>query len=210
MNIFLNYKIPLRTIILLCPLKEMIKKYQIFHEMNEIMLCKDFLNNEYVNKSILQYFRKRRDVSTRQLSLLTGLSEPGIKRMESNNKNLFNASSQTVSLLSDTLGIDHTFLKRKSSFIPATYNLLSNYEFVSCLADVIARFLLLPQAPKLSIQFYKDEKKETGKAYLYAQGVPYIVIDNKEKYFNDSVFAKLVDISIDEYIESNLKENLVF
>lgn len=210
MNIFLNYRIPLKTIILLCPVQDMVKKYDIFHEMNEIELCKSFLENEYKNKSILKEFRKKRNVSARQLSMLCNVSEISIKHIESDNNYFYNASSTNVNSILDALGIDRVFSKKKSSFVPVTYGLLCNETFVVLLSKVIGKYYLKSSSPNLSIRFYKDKQLNVGEAYLFIEGSSFIYLDGKEKYIDEVIFQKMLDVAIDEYIEQNLKNNLVF
>lgn len=210
MNIFLNYRIPLRTIILLLPVEDMVKKYEIYHQMNEIELCKDFIDHEYCKKSILKIFRERRNVSTRQLSLLSNIPEPTIKRLEASNNNLYNASSNTIQLLSTTLGIDSTFLKRKSSFLPFTYSTLNNSSFMTSLSIVIGRYFLKKECPNIEVKYYKRKDLDKGMAYLFVEGSNVIYYDGKDRCIDDYIFRKMLDITVDEYIKENLKINLVF
>lgn len=209
-NIFLNYRIPLRTIILLCPLEEMVKKYDVFHEMNEIELCKSFLNNEYKNKSILKEFRNKHHVSARQLSTLCNLSEASIRHFEINNDYFYNITSNNLCSISSALDIDSTFLKKKSTFIPVNYDLLCKEDFIVLLSKVIGKYFLKSNNPNLSIKFIKDKKLDVGKAYLLINGSSFLYMDGKEKYIDDAIFRKMLDFATDRYIEQNLKTNLVF
>ena len=209
-NIFLNYRIPLRTIILLCPLEEMVKKYDVFHEMNEIELCKSFLNNEYKNKSILKEFRNKRKASARQLSLLCNISISSIKHLEEDNNYLFSASANNIFSLSSALRMSPCFTRKKSAFTPITHSLLVDEDFASVLGEVVGKYFLKEKNPNLLIRFSRENKVNLNDTYLFIEGIPYLLINGKEKYIDDAIFQKMLDVAVDQYIEQNLKTNLVF
>lgn len=210
MSIFLNYRIPLRTLFLLCPLKEMVSKYRIYHEMNEIELCKDFIKDNYLNKSILKYFRNLKHLSVRELSILSGVAEPTIKYLEDNNNNFYNATNKTLDSICRVLNIDKIFIKRKSSFIPVTYNLLNNKEFVVLLSNVIGEYYFNGDSPNLSIKFYKEKNLDKGQAYLIINNYSALIINGKEKLIDDDVFKMLLDLTIGRYLEQYINTTLVF
>lgn len=208
-NIFLNYRIPLRQILLTLPLSEMVKKYDVYHEMNEIELCKDYMKAEYQFDSILKYFRNQKKLSIRQLSLLTSISESALKYLESNNNYIFNISSKNMIALSNVLNMDLVFYKKKSDFIPITFSLLQNKLYVTNLSIAIGKYLNKP-FPNLNIRFFKEKESNSGEVYLYINEFPYIEIDGKEKYIDGIILRKLLSIGLDEYLSEYLKSNLVF
>lgn len=210
MNLFLNYRIPLKTLLILCPLKEMVNKFQIYHEMNEIELCKDFLNNEYKNTSILKYFRNAKKLSIRELSFLSGVPEPTIKYIEDNNENFYNATNKTLDSICRILNIDPVFAKRKSSFLPVTYTLLSNKEFVTLISVVIGEYYLKGHSPNLSIQFFKDKSLDVGQAYLIINNYQSLIINGKETIIDDEVFNGILDLTVDRYLKKYIDVTLVF
>lgn len=210
MNLFLNYRIPLRTLFILCPLKEMVAKFAIYHEMNEIELCKDFMKDNYLNRSILKYFRNSKHLSVRELSVLSLVAEPTIKYLEDNNINFYNATNKTIDSICRILNIDMTFLKRKSLFLPVTYNLLNNKEFVVLLSIVIGKYYLNGDSPNLSIKFYKEKDLDKGQAYLFVNNHPSLFISGKEKFIDDSVFKGILDLTIDSYLQKYIGTTLVF
>lgn len=210
MNLFLNYRIPLRTLFILCPLKEMVDKFTIYHEMNEIELCKDFMKDNYVNRSILKYFRNSKHLSVRELSVLSGVAEPTIKYLEDNNNNFYNATNKTLDSICRILNIDSTFLKRKSLFLPVTYNLLNNKEFVVLLSIVIGKYYLNGDSPNLSIKFYKENNLDKGHTYLFVNNYPSLFINGKERLIDNDVFKGIIDLTIDQYLEKYIDTTLVF
>lgn len=209
MNILMNYRVPLRTVFILLPLKEMVKKYLIYHEMNEIELCRDFMANEYKNNSILKYFRNNSSLSVRELSFLSNIPEATIKYLD-NNDNFYNATNKSLESLVKVLEIDFTFLKRHSSFIPVTYNLLNNYEFVVEISRTIGDFYLGGKLPNLNIKFYKDRNLDIGKAFLIVDNGSFLIINGKETLIDDNVFKSILDKTVNRYLKNNLINNLVF
>lgn len=209
MNIFLNYRMPLKQILLTLPLNEMVKKYQIYHEMNEIELCRDYIKNEYLNNSILKYFRNKKMISTRQLSLITQISESTLKRAEGNNEYLFSISSKTISILSSVLDIPPIFLKKKSDFIPLTYGLLTNGDYLNSIRPIVGEYIK-NSLPHLEIRFYKEKSSKKEGVFLYINDYSSIIINNKEKIIDNSIMRQLLSIGLDEYLSKYLIDNLVF
>lgn len=210
MNIFLNYRIPLRTLFILCPLKEMIYKYRIYHEMNEIELCKDFIKSEYKNKSLLKYFRNIKQLSIRELSLLSGVPEPTIKYIEDDNENFYNATNKTLEPICRILNIEQSFMKRKSSFIPMTYDLFNNKDFIVLVSRIIGIYYLKGKYLNLTVKFFKEKDIDKGQAYLIIHNYPVLLIDGKERIIDDDVFKGILDLTIDKYLDEYLNTTLVF
>lgn len=208
MNILMNYRIPLRTIFILLPLKEMVKKYNVYHEMNEIELCRDFMKYEYKDASILRYFRKKMSLSIREVSYLTNISESTIKYLE-NNEYFYNTTYKNLEQLSKVLNIDLNFFKRKSSFIPVTYYVLNSKDFMLELSKTIGDYYLKGNYPNISVKFYKEKDLDRGKAFLIVENNPFLLINGKETLIDDSVFLNILDKTFDRYLLNNLKDNLV-
>lgn len=124
MNLFFNKRIPLKQLFVLCPLQEMRKYYNVYHEQNESKLIDVFMKKEYSN-SILKVLRVKRGYSFRQLSLLTDISENTLKYYEIND-NLYKASFANVSRILFILNYSDSITKRKSDYVPSFVSLLEN------------------------------------------------------------------------------------
>lgn len=206
MNIFFNYRIPLKVIFLVCPLDNMVNKYDIYHEMNEKNLCDDFIKNEYQNNSILKKLRKDRNLTVRELSLLTQIKETTIRYYELNNNNLFEASSNNINSLMTTLDVDPIFFKKKSAYIPTNYNLLHNEEFLDCVKDVFSR-LYNKKTQYFEINLVKNVSEQSQASNTSFTS---LIINNKEMVIDDKTLLSILSLSLDEYISKNLNTNLVF
>lgn len=123
MNIFLNKRIPLKQILLLCPLKRMISFYDIYHEQNESKFIEMFMLNLY-NISILKQLRNKKDYSSRELALLTSISINTIKYYE-NNKNLYKASFENINKILSVLDYSDSLIKEKTNYVPSFVSLMN-------------------------------------------------------------------------------------
>lgn len=126
MNIFLNKRIPLKQLFLMCPLRKMESYYEMYHEQNDIKLVNVFMNELY-QKSILKELRNDKRYSIRELSILTGISPNTLKYYE-DNKNLFKASFENVNKLRKVLECSDSLMKEKSDFVPYTNVILETKE----------------------------------------------------------------------------------
>ena len=191
-NIFLNYHIPIRQIFLLCPLDVMVGHYTIYHEMNEIELCKNFLEVEY-KKSILKLLRNNNDLSIRQLSILSGISENTIRYYELDNKHLFNASNEAIKKLSNCLSYPRVFFKKESDFIPYSPSLIDDKLFLYELEKNVRLFYNLSGELTLTI----SNEKINNPFYLLLDD-PIALFSGKKRIVIDNVLYKL-------FIQSSIK-----
>lgn len=208
-NLFLNYRIPLKVLFIMCPLKEMVNKYDIYHEMNEIELCKDFMNHEYINTSLLQHYRSRNNLSVRELSYLSKIPKPTIRYIEMNNNNLYSTSNETINVLSSIFDVPSYIFNRKSSFLPLSYNLIYSEEFNSYLKEVISEYLN-KDIKSLVIEFEKPNEYKDGACYLVFESDNYIYLNKKLYHLSKGVLRQLLSLSIDRYIENNSTITLAF
>ena len=207
-NIYLNYRIPLRTIVLLCPLKEMCRKYDVYHEMNEIELCKDFLQNEYKTVSILRFFRKKQGYSVRDLSILSDVPVSTIRSYEESNDNFYKASHDIMLSLQNALLIPHSICSRKTRFTPFTYSLLTNNDFVECIKEPVSNYLN-KSINTIGVSF-DSTKSATADATIYFDANASIVVDNKMFFLTDLLLNSLLSKATDIYLNKYLGTNLVF
>lgn len=133
LNIALNLLIPLRTIFLLCPLKEMVAHFTIYHEMNEFLLVKEFLDNEY-HRSILKKLRLAKNISADKLAKLTGISVDTIHYLEDNN-HLYRTSFTNINNLSTALDCSLIFFKKEMNISVISRYLYQDSDFQNIFSD---------------------------------------------------------------------------
>ena len=184
-NISLNCLIPLKQIMLLCPLKEMISHFTIYHEMNDIEIKKEFLSNEN-KRIILKELRKGRHLSIRELAVLTDISIDTIKYYEKNNEILFKASSENILKLARALNVSLSFFKKRSDFVVISEALLENEDYVKMLKE--------------SIQDYLGTKNDIA---INKWTLNTVVVNNKLKVLSDDVLYSLIARTNSKYILEN-------
>ena len=167
----LNLNMPLKTIALLCPLKEMVELFPAFHEMNDIQIIDHFKQN-ILKKSILKELKKLRNINTKKLSTITDININTLNSYEKNNEHLFNTSFNNISKIKNALNISYSFFKKESDFIPFSYTLLEN--------DEIKNYL---------ISFFNEYY---GKPLNIKETYPILVLsDNKKTYYIDDELLKI-------------------
>ena len=129
-SLFLNCCIPLRTIFLLFPLKEMVSHFDLYHEMSNMQMVLFFEKEIMMKRSILRTLRKEKNFTVKQLSLLTKIPEQTIKYYESSNMVLFKAPINSVLKIANILSCPLSFFKRESDFIPFTNVIMENCELL--------------------------------------------------------------------------------
>ena len=122
-NLFLNKRIPLKQLFLICPLKQMEGFYEIYHQQSELKFIEMFMKSIYTT-SILKKLRKKRGYSARELAILTSISINTIKYYE-NNDNLFKASFENIKKIISVLDYSDSIVKQKTSYVPAFISLLN-------------------------------------------------------------------------------------
>ena len=208
MNIFFNYQIPLRTLFVLCPLSEMVKKYMVYHEMNEIELCKDFMKNEYIYNSILKYFRKNKNLSIANLSFLSGVPTSTIRYFEEDNTRLYKAPNNIINSLKKALGIPCSILKEKSDCLFLTPELMQNDDFVIKVKETIEGYLN-KEIDSLKI-VYSGKDIDDLNNYLILSDNLLKMKNNKIIPLDSCVMRQLLSIAMNCYIKDNLDIALVF
>jgi len=114
-SIMINTLTPLKRIALLYPLKDMIKDFYVYHEMNEIELIKRYLEIEQ-NKSILKEALEERHLSYSFLETMSNIPFITLRNL-SKNENLYKTNGNNISNLSSCLSLSSSIFFKQSSFI---------------------------------------------------------------------------------------------
>ena len=188
-TISLNLNVPLKTIVLLCPLKQMLELFEVNHEMNDIQTI-DYFKNNLLNTSILKALRKLRNISARQLSITSGININTLNTYEKNNNYLYNATYSNIQSIKDALNVSYSFFKKESSFIPFNYLLLENKQIQSYM-----------------LKFFNDYYK---KELSIVSMTPIIELHYKNKtyFIDDELFSIAYKKAINTYIKDDT--NLLF
>ena len=205
-SISLNGNIPLNQLFLLCPLDEMVSHYNIYHEMNTILLYEEFISNEY-QRSIVKRVREERNLTVKELSLLTNISINTLKYYEKSNKNLFNSTMNNISSLAFSLKVDISLLKQESNFIPLSLFLCNDKDFLNNLSIDLSKLLNLDSISIKQI-INKDEINMEPNT-LYIGSINVISINQKKYYIDDLKLISIIKNSIKKIVKEN-KENQLY
>ena len=109
-DLFYEYHKSFSYLFLLFPLEEMFDIYVLYHEMDIQQLFRLY---EKRNKEIkiLPALLKKKKISIRELSLLTGISENTLTHYCRDNANLYNANIKNITMLCDVLDVDLSIFK---------------------------------------------------------------------------------------------------
>jgi len=184
-SISINKSIPLKQVFLLCPIEEMIKYFNPYHEMNEKEIVEEFINNNY-KKSILRILRKRSNISISKLSKLTGVKESTIKYYELKNSNLFNGNLNNILKIQECLNISMSFFKEQSTFVPYTTYILEESDTYKLAKEYLTNYY-----------GYNGDIKKDGLKFIY-------ISKNKKVYIEDNVMSSTVRYIVINYNGDNL------
>jgi len=184
MSICLNKRIPLKQIVLLCPLSKMLGYYDVYHEMSESQLINKFIEDDY-KTSILKLIRKKRNMTVKELSLACNIPLLTIKYYEKNNDSLFKASFENISKLVFFLNCSETLFLRYSRYTPFSYILFEDKE-------------ILTKISKKIDCFYNSEAMYEFDGILLKR-----ILDNKIEYVPEPYLISAILQALQEYSESN-------
>ena len=179
-----EYHIPLERILLVYSLSDMVNLFNPYHEMPINALYNRYIKDEN-ETSILKKLKKINNLSTRKLSLLTGITERTITSYSDNGK-LFEASFNNICLLSQALNVKISIFKKKSSFIMISDYFIYDRENISRIKNKLIEYFGLNEDTVL-IDSYKTstELLEIGKKYrtfIYLPDLALVKYRNKLDY----------------------------
>lgn len=183
MNLFLNKRIPLKQLFVLCPLRKMEEYYEIYHEQSPSKFIDVFMKNEYTN-SILKTLRNKRNYSIRELSVLTGISINTLKYYEDNDK-LYKASFDNIKKILNVLEYSDSIVKRTTNYIPSFISLLQDKQLKQLFDEYIHSFYNTND----DIEYYLNDFWFVGK---------------KRKLISRKVIDAATIYAIEQYKDDNL------
>ena len=184
-SLFLNKRIPLKQLLLMCPIQQMESYYGVYHEQNGNKFIDMFVKKIY-KESILKRLRKKRGLSARELAYLSSISINTIKYYE-NNSNLYKASFENITRILSVLNYSDSLIKEKTSYVPSFISLINIKEIKINFDKYINNF------------YNSDDKIE------YLNGYFWIEKQHKKKVDN-----KVVDAAIIYAIENYREKKMLF
>ena len=180
-SLFLNKRIPLKQLLLICPLQQMESYYDIYHEQNEIKIIEMFIKKIY-KESILKKLRKKRGYSARELAILSSVSINTIKYYE-NNSNLYKASFENITKILSVLNYSDSLIKKKTCYVPSFVSLINIEEIKINFEKYIRNFYNSEDEIEYSTGYFwikKQHKKKVDNKVVNA-AIIYAIENYKEK-----------------------------
>ena len=191
-NLFLNLGIPMNILFLQCPLECMASHYQIYHEMNETRIL-DLYKENYSFRPIIKLVREKRNITIRELSLLTSINERTLLSYMDNNR-LFNASFDNIKKLSMVLEAPYSLFKKESDFVPFARFLYDEPLFLDIFSKKVYEYFNIDENKQLLI----EEFNHSVIPCIELNEPTYIYYGNKKKIVRDKELFYLIKESIKE------------
>ena len=121
LRLYFKYHKSISFIFLYFPINKMTNMFNVYHEMDWPHLYQYF-ESEIKKKSVLSLLLKKRQITTYELSVLTGIKYQTIKNYCRNNSNVYNASFNSVMKISSILHIDeNVFMEEINNYIDNSF-----------------------------------------------------------------------------------------
>lgn len=136
-TLLFNYRIPLQRSMLLCPIAKMLSFYNPYHEMNDIKICKRYIEE----KNKLSIFRLilRYEPSIRKISLLTGINQRTLESYMDNQK-FFSMSFENAYKLSRFLDYPIEIFLKESNYSPNISVLFKDETFKIIFCKILSNY----------------------------------------------------------------------
>lgn len=187
--------IPLRRSLVLYPLSKMVASFPLYHEMSFASFASDYQKVEE-KTSLLGLLRKKKGLSLRELSLLTGIKEATL-RSYCDNEVLYHASYQNIMMLSSALETKEETFKQRSSFCLLSYEGLHEPSFLKRFHQELNAYIGVDKdIPLVTGPLNEKEIREIAKQhpFFYLTDFAYIKYRSKVLYrfFSDSEVLLLI------------------
>ena len=159
MDIMANYKVPLKRILIVMPLREIVTCFNPFHEMDPIQFCEYYLKKED-SCSILKILRKEKRLSLSDISNLTEIKLTLLKILDTSNASLMATSFRNLNRLSELFSVSLDVFKKESNFLPYSSYMVQGQTFGPILMkNIIMYFGFDKDTQFVKVDFYKEDKE---------------------------------------------------
>ena len=159
MNVMMNLGVPLKRILVIMPLKEVVGAYPIFHEMHDERFLGHYREREN-ERGLLKAFRNERHLSIPDIAYLTGIKASLLNLYDRSNAAVFGASFSNLTKLAILFGISIDVFRKESTFAPFSQYILQSKVFEPILVEGILRYFNVKDGTSyVVIDHYLEEKK---------------------------------------------------
>ena len=139
MDVMLNSQIPLKRILLIMPIKEIIGCFDVYHEMHPIQFINHYLELED-SRSLFRILRKEKELSVSKISALTDIKESLLNYFDYSNATFLATSFSNLSKLSMLFDVSIDIFKKKSSYVPCSIGVIKSKDFSSIIIKKILEY----------------------------------------------------------------------
>ena len=159
MSVMMNLRTPLKRILLIMPLPEIVSCFALYHEMNDEQFLEHFVSIEK-ERSLLKIIRKDKRLSLSKISFLTGIKVSTLERMDASTEALLSSSFSSLSLLADLFSLSTDVFKKVSSYVPYSDSILRSEKMETLLGKNLCIYFNIPAEKGFSITREYVENKE--------------------------------------------------
>ena len=159
MSVMMNLRIPLKRILIIMPLPEIVNCFALYHEMNDEQFLEHFVSAQK-ERSLLKIIRKDKGLPLSKISFLTGIKRPTLVKADASTEALLSASFSSLSLLADLFSLSSDVFKKVSSYVPYSSSILQSEKMESILCKNICFYFNIPAEEGFAITREYVENKE--------------------------------------------------
>lgn len=140
MEIVLNYDIPLKRILTIFPLSDVVGCFDPYHEMHPIQICEHYLKYKEKAVPLLKILRESKNLSLSEVSYLTKINVNTLRMLDNDNASLFSTSFENITKLATLFNVHPNIFKKKSDFVPFSMDALKINEFKAIFIEELLGF----------------------------------------------------------------------
>lgn len=190
LNLFFEFKKSFAYLFLYISLEEMVDKFDLYHEMDVTQMF-EYFANQIKEKTLLSNLLKEKKLTTKQLSVLSGISINTLNGYCKSDSILYGASYEYVSLISQILNVKPNIFLKKLYISLVSPALLTNKEKTQLAKDTYEFFNTKELVEKY--EYSKDRNMLKGKHKNIN-----IFLDYDEKYTYENIM-QLISESMEAY-----------
>lgn len=159
MDIMMNLEIPLKRILIVLPLKEIVGLYEPYHEMHPDQLLQHYQELES-QRSVLKTLRKAANLSIVKINYLTDIKIPLLNIIDNSNATLFGTSFSNLTKLARLFNVSISVFKKKTSYVPYSSIIINSKNNEPILVKNILAYFNFSTSDNIFItRNYLDEKE---------------------------------------------------
>ena len=159
MEIMMNLEIPLKRILIVMPLKEIVALYEPYHEMHPEQFLKHYQELEN-QRSVLKLLRNDANLSISKISYLTNIKSSLLNIIDNSNATLFGTSFSNLTKLSRLFNVSISVFKKKTSYVPYSSLIINSKTAEPILVKYILTYFNFSSGDKITITKNYLEDKE--------------------------------------------------